>query len=237
MKLDYLRSISKHFGPEAAVHRAVLGAANKIAPFRYLRCFALTMSSRVPHGPPRGYRVGFLGPEILARAPTQAAGEEMDAAFIASALARGDRCYGALHGDTIASFAWYATRATAIADDVWLSFDDDLGYMYKAYTAPEHRGQRLHGACVTRALAEYARDGYRGLVCYIESTNFASIRSNQRVGYRDFGRIVTVELGGRTFVHSTKGCERFGLRLLTRGKMPPSRLSTTETPAAAAHPG
>jgi GNAT superfamily N-acetyltransferase len=192
--------------------------ANQLAPVVLMRCLALTVQSRVPRAPPIGCRLGVLSADALRRAAREGAQAEMDDAFIDEALARGDRCYGALLGDAVASFAWYATRPTPIDDERCVHFGDDLVYMYKAFTLPEHRGQGLHAASVTHALAAYAREGYRGLVCYIESTNFSSVRAHHRIGFRDFGQILCLKVGTRFLVVESDGCSSYGFRIETRAR-------------------
>ena len=85
--------------------------------------------------------------------------------------------------------------------------------MYKGFTSLAHRGQRLHAIGKTHALRHYVAKNYRGLISYVESTNFESLRSNARMGYEIFGSIYVVRIVGRYFAVSTPGCWRFDFRL------------------------
>jgi L-amino acid N-acyltransferase YncA len=86
--------------------------------------------------------------------------------------------------------------------------------MYKGFTGERYRGKRLHAIGMTRALDEYLKRGYRGLVSYVESTNFDSLKSCDRMGYRVFGSIYVVSLFGRHFSFASSGCKPFGFKLL-----------------------
>lgn len=85
---------------------------------------------------------------------------EMNERFLRGALAKNDRCYGILHGQTLASYGWYSTEpTTALTDDLVLSFDSRWVYMYKGFTHEQFRGQRLHAAGMAQALHEYQDEG------------------------------------------------------------------------------
>jgi RimJ/RimL family protein N-acetyltransferase len=218
MNIHHLAEVTRRFGIKATAGHAALRAANSVAPVRVLRVLLLGMRSRVRQLAPRGYRVEPLGADALVTAVRERTDLDMDHRFVAAALARGDRCFGTLSGDTVTSYAWYSTRATPIGDGLWLEFAEEHAYMYKAFTVPEHRGRRLHGAGVSRALALYAASGYRGLVCYIDADNFASLRAHRRIGFRDIGTIVHVAVGDRIMIHASEGCHRHGVRLIARGQ-------------------
>jgi hypothetical protein len=51
------------------------------------------------------------------------------------------------------------------------------------------------------------------MVSYVESTNFDSLKSCFRMGYRVFGSIYVIRLLGRSFAFSSPGCTPFGFRL------------------------
>jgi hypothetical protein len=48
----------------------------------------------------------------------------------------------------------------------------------------------------------------------VESTNFDSLKSCDRMGYRVFGSIYVVSLFGRHFSFASSGCKPFGFKLL-----------------------
>lgn len=214
MNVRYLVHTAKRFGLGAVGTHATIAAVGRVVPLRVLRCLALDARSPILDPEGGGYAFGFIPRHALLEAIRRSAGEEMSEAFVDHALARGHRCFGATRGGEVASFAWYATDPTPVDEGLEVSFAPDLLYMYKAYTAPQHRGRRLHAACVTRALDAYARAGVRAMLCYVEAQNFRSLRAHRAAGYAEFGRIVTVELEGRYLVHESEGCRRYGVTLV-----------------------
>jgi hypothetical protein len=63
---------------------------------------------------------------------------------------------------------------------------------------------------MTRALARYVAEGYRGLISYVEWHNVDSLKSCYRMGYNDFGNIYLARLFGQYLVRMGDGCRRHG---------------------------
>jgi hypothetical protein len=136
--------------------------------------------------------------------------------FIDEAAARDDRCFAFFDGDRLASYGWYATRPvrlTEVDPNLALHFDPAYAYMHNGYTLPQYRGKRLHAVGMAAALEAQAAQGLKGLVAYVDSANFASLRSCYRMGYRDFGHVLVVDLGHRYACRATPGCEPYGFRV------------------------
>ena len=162
---------------------------------------------------PDGYR-GAILTEAQLRAFSANPDHLLSKTFLDEALAKGDECYAILHGDTLASFGWYSTRATRIdPSDLVVNFDQRYAYMYHGFTHPSHRGKRLHAIGMTRALEHYLSRGLKGLVSYVESTNYASRKSTVRMGYSEFGTIVITRVGGKYLIHHGAGCSPYGFRI------------------------
>ena len=139
---------------------------------------------------------------------------ELSRRFLDEALGKGDECYGILHGDVLAAYGWYSRKPTEInAPGLMLHFDDQYIYMYKGFTHADHRGQRLHAIGMTRALEAYLGQGYKGILSYVESNNFGSLKSCYRMGYTNFGHLYVARLFGQYLVHSDVGCRRYGFEL------------------------
>jgi hypothetical protein len=85
--------------------------------------------------------------------------------------------------------------------------------MFKGYTVPAQRGKRLHAVAMCQALQALANEGQRGLVSYVASNNFASLKSTARMGYRQFGDLYLVQAAGRSFTWATPGCRPYGFRV------------------------
>jgi hypothetical protein len=115
------------------------------------------------------------------------------------------------------STSWYSTRPTRIGlGDLVLYYAPRYVYMYKAFTQPSHRGQRLCAAAVSHAFAQYAAKGARGFISCAEATNLESLKALQSVGYHVFGSIYVVSLFGRHFTYATAGCRAFQFYLENR---------------------
>ncbi|MBV8844598.1 MAG: hypothetical protein JO307_17465 [Bryobacterales bacterium] len=165
----------------------------------------------------QNYRGQFLDAARLMQFSGDSA-NELPEQFLRDALSHGDECYGFLHGEALAAYGWYSNRPTPIeVPELTLHFDQQYIYMYKGFTHVNHRGQRLHAVGMTRALEAYLARGYKGMVAYVEWNNFASLRSCDRMGFKEFGTIVVTKLFGRYIVHCTDGCGRLGFRLEAPG--------------------
>jgi hypothetical protein len=57
----------------------------------------------------------------------------------------------------------------------------------------------------------YVRDGYKGLVTHVDTSDFAPLRSSRRLGYRDVGYLLMLKLGLRYVCAGTYGCRAYGL--------------------------
>jgi hypothetical protein len=135
---------------------------------------------------------------------------DMPQEFLDSAIAKGDECYGVVVGEVLASYGWYSRQPTETSDDLMVSVNSDYVYMYKGFTHPRYRGQRLHAIGMSLALREYLNLGYKGLVSYVESNNFSSLKSVYRLGYRDIGTIAACKIFGRTIIVASRKCRDFG---------------------------
>ena len=156
------------------------------------------------------YTPMFL-PEQMLRDFARDPASGLSAGFVDEAMSKGDECFGFLDGGTLAAYGWYSSRPTRIdPPDLLLRFGSEYVYMYNGFTHPRHRGQRLHAIGMTLALRAYLSRGCKGLVSYVESNNFDSLKSCRRMGYAEFGSVYVTKVFGRYHTHSTRGCRRFG---------------------------
>jgi hypothetical protein len=173
-----------------------------------------------------GYQAGFLDAETVwryARNPANDLNEES----VRRALAAKDECFAIRDGEALAAYGWYSRAGRFhVSDTLQLHFDPTWAYMYRGFTNPAYRGQRLHAIGMTMALAAYRARGCKGFVSVVQSRNEASLKSCARMGYHDFGVIYEVRLGRllgvahpksallrRHLVFHTPGCARFGFWL------------------------
>jgi len=201
-------------GAANLLYGAAIKGINTVLPLKILRGVTIEEPDPAYLAAPKTYVAGFLS-EAQLRAFAADPANEMSDAFLDAALGKGDECYAILDGARLAAYGWYATTPTPVgAPELQLHFRSDYVYMYKGFTDPRYRGQRLHAIGMTRALHEYRRRGLRGIVSYVESTNFDSLKSCFRMGYKVFGSIYLARLFGRHVAHSSPGCERYAFRVV-----------------------
>jgi hypothetical protein len=215
--LDPLRAALARHGVAALAYQWAVRCLNWAVEFKVLRALV----AHRPHPDflncPSGYRAMVLT-ENTVRQFSRDPVNEMSKQFIDEALHRGDQCYAIVDGDTLAAYGWYAFGATPIGlPGMLLRYRDDHVYMYKGFTHDRYRGQRLHGIGMTLALRHYRSTGRMGLISYVESVNFDSLKSCKRMGYLEFGSVYVVKLFGRYFSYSSAGCAEYGFRLTCSG--------------------
>jgi hypothetical protein len=204
---------ARRYGVSAALHDFEQLALNRLIRFEVLKGMVVQLEDVEPSNfEAPGFEGRFVGaPELE---PYARAGEhDLDLAFIEDAFGRGDRCHAVFDGTNLAAYGWYSTRPTAIDQQFTLCFDPAYTYMYKGYTVPAYRGKRLHGFGMARALRAVTAEGGMGLVSYVLSHNFASLRSVARMGYRLFGDVYLVSTLGHALAYATAGCRRYGFRV------------------------
>jgi hypothetical protein len=207
--------VAKHFGRRAALHDLQHRLVNRVVPFQVLKGMTATVDeidrTLLDAG---GLEARFVThDELVAATAVPEIAEEMGADFVDQAVTRGDECFGIFDGPRLVSLGWYSNQPTQLSDTLTLHFDRSWMYMYKGYTLHSHRGKRLHGIGMSNALYAYTRRGSRGLISYVRSTNFQSLRSTERMGYRIFGEIYIAQALGRPLIWATPGCAAYEFRV------------------------
>lgn len=213
--IRHVRQSAKAFGPSAAAHDLAYRGMNRVTPFQILRGMTAIPADLNPELliVPQGFESRFASKVSLLEAAEEQ--YEMSADFVESALAKGDDCLAIYDHDRLASFGWYSSQPTRISDQLVLHFDPSWVYMYKGFTHPDYRGKRLHGIGMALAAQSYAKRGFRGLISYVASNNFQSLRSVERMGYRTFGDIYVAGAPGHSLIWATPGCRRHDFHLET----------------------
>jgi hypothetical protein len=206
--------VARSFGRRAAFHDLQHRIVNRFLPFQVLKGMSVTAG-----GIDRTLLGGRLKgrfatrEELLAATAVAEVAIDMSVRFIDDAIGRGDKCFGIFDGPDLVSFGWYSNQPTPISDKLVLRFDRDWIYMYKGHTLRSHRGKGLHEVGTSLALSTYTKRGYRGLIRYVRSTNFESLRAAERMGYQTFGEIYIAEALGRSLIWSTPGCAAYRFRV------------------------
>ena len=205
------RNIRNH-GLRAAIYDVAVRSINRVVYMKTLECVvieqvdqkSMTLPEPLRYTHLEGARLALLG---------RVKENELPEEFVQEALDAGDECHAIMDGNTLASYGWYSKAPTAVDGDLRLHFDPQYIYMYKGFTARAYRGKRLHAIGMMLALDEYRSKGFKGLVAYVESNNFDSLKSCYRMGYKTCGRIRVLKLANRFFIHSDPGCQAYGLEL------------------------
>ncbi len=205
-----IRKTAIDFGWPAALRAVAQGAVNRVVFFRVLKCIQVSkVDPKYLAIDPR-FQHRFLDNATL-RYFSGDPKYDLSPEFLDEALAKGDQCYGIIEDDRLASFGWYSVAPTKISDDLRFCFGRRYVYMYKGFTDPDYRGQRLHALGMTLALKRFRERGAEGLVSYVYATNFDSLRSCYRMGYTDVGQIYCLRAGDRYWIHADASCRRLGV--------------------------
>lgn len=196
-----------------SLHQLLLKAVNVFMLFKILRGVTLQKVDPKFLDYPSHFKPMFLSEQMLRHYACDPV-NEMPESFIDEALAKGDQCFGIFDGAVLASYGWYSQQPTHIdPPELFLHFSSSFVYMYKGFTHHDYRGQRLHAIGMNFALKHYLEQGCKGLVSYVESSNFDSLKSVYRLGYMNIGSIYLIRLFGRYQSFTSRGCEPFKLVL------------------------
>jgi hypothetical protein len=217
--LSTAKSDFQHFGLSKALYCGSLRVARRAAGVVTLQCVFLPSVTAESLKTKPQYTCRFLTSEELARY-AQDPSLELDREFLKLAASKGDRCFAILDGETLASYGWYSTKPTIVDDELSLRFSPEYVYMYKGFTHPSYRGQRLHAVGMGMALNAYLAEGSKGIVSYVEALNLASLKSCYRLGYQDFGKVYVFH--GQKKVFHSQGCERYGFEVFFSDKNAPN---------------
>ncbi len=189
-------------------------AINSIFCVRILNIMCLAAGDVSPElaATPLPFRFEVLG-EAALRQYARIPGNNLDPEFVSRAYRRGDRCYGFLDGENLASFLWYAAGPGELGPGLLVDFPRQYTYVYHGYTCPGYRGQKLFRLAFDQALRDHAARGSRGLLCYVEGNNFTSQCAMRRTGFRRVGRVFLCRFFGRYLIYHDRGCRRFHLRV------------------------
>ena len=214
MNLQHYRDSYSQHGAKATLYHAAYRAANHVTRVAVWNALVIT-PDRVDAklgSDPKAEEGRLLGADEMRRFATPES--QLTDTFLDEAATRGDRCFAFFEGDRVVSYGWYSiepTRLSEVADDLVLHFSPAYVYMHNGYTAPSHRGKRLHAIGMAAALRAYAKEGHKGLVSYVDSSNFPSLKSCERLGYLTVGHIILVKMGKQYLCRSTLGCKPYDL--------------------------
>lgn len=116
-----------------------------------------------------------------------------------------DDCLGLLDNGRLINYCWYSDLPTRLNRNLEVHFNPEYKYAYRSYTIIPFRGQRLQGLNLYHALKNYQLKGYKGIVAYVDSNNFNSLRSLDHLGFDLFERIIIIKFLNTYYVFKPFG--------------------------------
>ena len=183
--MTFLRNHARRFGIAATARYAWCKAMDRIAGYTPYSCFVrpvdqLFPAPAKPH-PQLVYRVVEWNEIARIAADPQ---YEISDTFLATALRRRDVCMGAFAGERLVAYGFSSARATNIDADFCFQIPSGWMYNFKAYTLPEWRGKRIHAGIWEARRRIFREAGFTHLVALVVATNYPSLGSLHRLGFR-----------------------------------------------------
>lgn len=219
-------ALRRERGWATAVLYALYRLAERTVALKVYRVRVLALEHMTKSGEAAGFECRFLEPEEVARFAEDAA-NDLAPRFAQRAASGQHLCFAALRDGDLVSYTWYALGEVDPADSsgVPLRLPGDAVYAYKGFTRPELRGRHLQGRLKRPVVEALLARGISRRVTLVEWTNWASLRTSERSGYRNVGWLVTLGAGPRPLGFASPGPARHGIRLgrrapATRGTLP-----------------
>ena len=142
MNLRTFKANVRDFGASKAISDVVLRGMNRIVVLRILKAIKIERINANFLHPDSAYRGLFLSERMLRHFAADP-DSELSNPFLDRAFSKGDECYGFLCGSALAAYGWYSKQPTDLdVPGLQLQFDEKYVYMYKGFTAADHRGNR-----------------------------------------------------------------------------------------------
>ncbi len=210
--LDYARRL----GVRRTLLRAAYVMTNQVLAVSVFDCVTLCPGDvdGAPIESAGRFACRFLEPGEIARlaGDLDAVGERI----LREAITRNDLCHVVLDGERLANIGFYANRPTPILNDLMVHFDSRHWYMYGAFTPAAYRGHRLHALGILGAARELFGRQVPALVGVYEWTNYRSMVSALRMGWRQCGTLYRVQAGSWLRLGSSPAARAIGMRLESR---------------------
>lgn len=213
IKLDSIKKNIQHHGIYNVLYHYSLKLINKFMFINVLTCIVISRVKESSLKLDSKYEHGFLNNDKLIDFSNNEE-HELPQDFLESAISKGDECYAITEKEKLASYGWYSNKETQTnVQQLLFCFDPKYIYMYKGLTKKDYRGQKLHAVGMTWALNLYLEKGFSGIVSYVESTNFDSLKSCWKMGYEKVGVIYIFKIFGKVFHYPSTSCKRLSIRL------------------------
>jgi hypothetical protein len=135
--------------------------------------------------------------------------------WVRKAHQRGEICVAVFDGHQIASYVWRAFAPSPHEKGLWVHFDPNYPYSFKAYTRPDYRRRRLQHQASLYLDRWLLERGFTHCISYIETHNYPSLASSKKRGNRRIGLAGYVTVFGRTLPFRSPGARRHGFGFAT----------------------
>jgi hypothetical protein len=210
---DYVR----HLGVRRTLLRGAYVLANQVVALSIFDCVRLRPEDLVADAVVESgaFQGRFAHPSELGRLANDLDG--VGQRVLGEARERGDSCYVVFDGPRLANISFYADRPVAILNDLMVHFQAPWWYMHGAYTPTAYRGRRLHAVGIRGAARELFDRGVSGFVGVYERTNYRSMVSALRMGWRPCGTLYRLRIGSWMRLGHSADARAVGMRLEPRG--------------------
>jgi GNAT superfamily N-acetyltransferase len=173
------------------IHRLYGGLMHQVAKrggLHVLRVFSRPLLRGARSAPPPGLDLRPLGAAELV-AYCRDPGLDLREAMIREATQRGDLCLGALDGDALVGYVWFAYAIAPHVDGIWVKVPPRTVYRFKAFVMPSHRGRGIAAALYGVADPVVGKPGLDAVVDCIAVQNMPSIAATLKSGSRPLGAL------------------------------------------------
>jgi hypothetical protein len=210
--LEYARRL----GFRRAFYRGAYVMVNQVFPLTIFDCLQLRPEdvNRALVDSADRYECRFLEPDEIDRFAGDL--DRVSERVARDALTRGDACYAVLDGERLANLGCFAPQPTPVVNDLIVNFDPPYWYMYGAFTPLPYRGRRLHALGVLGGSLALFERGVPALVTVYERTNYPSMVSALRMGWKPCGSLSRIGIGSRAHHGRSAEAKAIGMRLEQR---------------------
>jgi GNAT superfamily N-acetyltransferase len=198
---SYFLSHARRFGVGATAHYVAWRAADRFFGYMPYRCLVRPASGRRTCGGREFEGVECrelaLGDFALAVADGQ---YDVTERFLSEANAEKYACFGAFSQNRLVGYAFASTRPTNIDADFRFHVPQGCLYSFKGFTLPEWRGKRIRALLMGAQQRLCDRRGLKGVVALSAATNYPSLISFDRLGFRSIFSFAIVGKGQRRWL-------------------------------------
>jgi ribosomal protein S18 acetylase RimI-like enzyme len=135
---------------------------------------------------------------------------ELEETKAVTALRRGDICMGAMDGERLIGYVWFAFGHTPHVEGSWVRLQGGARYLYKAFIRPEYRRRGIAPEMYVSASALCPRRGRVVGVLAVDADNAAGLKTPRRAGWIQVGYAGFMRCLGRVVAFRSYGPRRYG---------------------------